>query len=276
MSERWKPEYNGIYYYISESLTVEVDCNENTFTDKERIYCGNCFKAEEEAQAAAEKVKALLLSLHYNETSTANNETLPKLTAEVFDRPDCPGWAKYAAVDKDGRSFYYRNKPKMIETDRWCLFGGDYQHIGKFDASGWKNSLIERPAKLPNWCEVGEWVWSDGEYHKIIETGDDWIRTEWNDNTGIWGLNILHQFSQARLRTYNAEEMRELVGKVVTTSSGRHCTLVTACKQEYSVIEPQVMLDKWMYATDLLHGGNTIDGKPCGVFEHLENGEWVE
>ena len=84
-------------------------------------------------------------------------------------------------------------------------------------------------------------------------------------------------FSCARLRPYNADEMRGLVGKVVTTSSGRHCTLVTAYKQEYSAIEPQVMLNKWLYATDLLNGGNTIDGKPCGVLEHLnENGEWVE
>lgn len=78
MSKRWKPGSYKRYYYISESLIAEIDVNEYKFTDKERIYCGNCFKTEEEAKAAAEKVKALLLSLQDNDENLQENDvTLP-------------------------------------------------------------------------------------------------------------------------------------------------------------------------------------------------------
>jgi hypothetical protein len=35
-------------------------------------------------------------------------------------------------------------------------------------------------------------------------------------------------------------------------------------------------MDNYFAAETLLAVGATLDGKPCGKFEHLENGEWVE
>lgn len=35
------------------------------------------------------------------------------LTKEVFSRPDCPKWAKYAAVDFNGTAFWYEEKPNL-------------------------------------------------------------------------------------------------------------------------------------------------------------------
>ena len=32
---------------------------------------------------------------------------MKKLTKDVFNYPECPKWAKYAAVDSDGCAFYY-------------------------------------------------------------------------------------------------------------------------------------------------------------------------
>ena len=95
------------------------------------------------------------------ETVTDCNQ-LPKLTAEVFNFFYCPKWAIYAAVDKNGKGFYYHNKPQKKDYT-WALSDGvNCKFIGYFDPSDWQNSLIKRPADeekaLPDWCKVGEWV----------------------------------------------------------------------------------------------------------------------
>lgn len=70
----------------------------------------------------------------------------PKLTVDIFDRPDCPEWARYAAVDADGAGHIFDGKP-----DKGSLYWRDYYvnatYIGRYDVSDWQNSLIERPAK---------------------------------------------------------------------------------------------------------------------------------
>lgn len=210
---------------------------------------------------------------------------LPKLTSEVFDREDCPEWAQYAAVDEDGTAVLFEHRPEIAPIGRWWDRRERYCSIcktGGYDATDWQNSMIERPVKLPDWCKVDAMGWHKRcGYFKITYIDDvskrvDIQQVEDRSEGYLSFHTVCNETVQARLRPYNADEMKALVGKVVTTSSGRHCTLVTACKQEYSSIQPQVMLNKWLYATDLLNGGNTIDGKPCGKLEHLENGEWVE
>lgn len=76
------------------------------------------------------------------------SKKLPKLTQEVFERKDCPEWAKWAAVDESGKAYWYSEKPEPIETQWWPNLG-ELQRIeksiqSKFDASDWQNSLIER------------------------------------------------------------------------------------------------------------------------------------
>ena len=76
---------------------------------------------------------------------------LPKLTKEVFNRPDCPDWAQYAVLDKRGMAYYTQYKPVAAKDDvalDW-LVDGSYRKMSEehFDASDWQNSLIERPAK---------------------------------------------------------------------------------------------------------------------------------
>ena len=90
-------------------------------------------------------------------------EERPELTIEVFDRPDCPEWARWAAVDINGQAAWYSKKPVLWkdESSTWHLlnqwyrnctdedpFGGMVKLMTKrFDASNWEHSLIERPAK---------------------------------------------------------------------------------------------------------------------------------
>ena len=73
---------------------------------------------------------------------------LPKLTQEVFNRPDCPEWAQYAAVDSEGKARWYQSRPWLSwHEGYWC--GYDEKSIpGKWDFSHWKKSIVEKPCHL--------------------------------------------------------------------------------------------------------------------------------
>ena len=89
------------------------------------------------------------------ETVTACNH-FPKLTAEVFDRPDCPEWAKYAVVDSDGYAWWYKDVPTRSVGGKWFCDDTYWKGThGIWDASDWQNSLIERPKKLPLGADAG-------------------------------------------------------------------------------------------------------------------------
>lgn len=72
-----------------------------------------------------------------------NNAKLPKLTVDIFNRPDCPEWAKWAAVDEDGKGYLYSSEPaRRLHVWHFCV---DNEYIGDYDPADWQSSLIERP-----------------------------------------------------------------------------------------------------------------------------------
>lgn len=276
MSKRWKPEKDGDYFFINFDGRTVATANNEYAADSRLIEFGNCFGTRKAAEAAAEKVKELLLSLHEEQPVTDCNQ-LPKLTVEVFDREDCPEWAKYAAVDDNGTGTYYEREPEYdgylgcwLRSDKRAFIIGD-----GWDYTDWQHSLIERPAKenkLPDWCKVGEWCYcldDDGnpKYFKITTIKDNYIYGE------DWDIDY-HFVSRAHLRSYNAKEMKALVGRTVDSDTGARY-LVT---KFYDTLEGgEVCIDGIYYSADALLAKFTIDGNPCGKLEHLnENGEWVE
>ena len=118
MSKRWIPEIGEKYFCVDIAGLPFGSLWDDGLLDKMAYQQGNCFKTKEEAEAAAEKVKALLLSLHEEQPITDCNH-LPKLTSEVFDRPDCPEWAKYAVVDQDGTGVWVASKPSIAPCGMW-------------------------------------------------------------------------------------------------------------------------------------------------------------
>lgn len=70
-------------------------------------------------------------------------ENRTKLTEEIFNSPDCPEWARWAAVDSDGVGHVFDGKPDK-ELYYWSLSRVKGVHIGMYDPSDWENSLIER------------------------------------------------------------------------------------------------------------------------------------
>lgn len=295
MAERWKPNNRKEYFYVNLSCAdPKSDTWLNTDIDENRWENGNCFKTKEEAEYAAIKVKELLLSLH------PEVATHQKLTAEVFDRPDCPEWAKVAMVNGYGFCLMMDGIPHGSPEDGYIAYGKKTEVMQTWGVFSLKDDngkfyYVERPEKrvnwdeieeilcnstltfkeikqeLPDWCKEGEWVWSDGDYYEVIETGAYWFRTSRNSYTGLWGANILPQFSQARLRPYNAEEMRVLVGKVI--ENDEYCYVVQSYDKNLCAVKMDI---GWVYAWYLVKHGYTIDGNPCGVLEHLEDGEWVK
>jgi hypothetical protein len=204
---------------------------------------------------------------------------LPKLTAEVFDREDCPADTKIAVVNMDGGASWGSFATATVtHLGGWRGEGnGCWTKIpGKWDASDWQKSLIERPAKLPEWRKVGEYGYDYASgYFKIIKIIDGGInlKVEWVKEgvQGIvFGCNINNK-KQARLRPYNAEEMKALVGKVIEFDVFAQLVLMYDGKDNAILAG-----DGYWISESILLKDYTIDGQPCGVFEHMENGEWVE
>ena len=72
-----------------------------------------------------------------------------KLIQDVFDYPDCPSLAKYAAVDSDGYAYYYDKKPyaevQSDGTGDWIQTGNTMQFISdNFDGTDWEYAIIEK------------------------------------------------------------------------------------------------------------------------------------
>lgn len=273
MSERWKPECGETYYYITSMGVVSGYVWRGTSLDRLYYESGNCFKTEAKAQTTAEKIKSLLLNSH---ESVINCNQLPKLTAEVFNRPDCPEDAKIIIVNQNGSAHFGSFTSAHTACGGWVGEGyGKWTSIpGKYDNSDWQNSLIERPTRLPDWCKVGKWVWAT--------TFKKYFKIERLDKVGVDGRSSaddlysvkFENIRQARLRPYNVEEMKALVGKVIETKNT--ADLIIAYDREMAKVRDTIM-GCWRSADELLKSNFTIDGQPCGVQEHLdEKGEWVK
>jgi hypothetical protein len=201
----------------------------------------------------------------------------PKLTEEVFNRPGCPKNVQYAVVTSEGRVVGYTSKPYINkEYDCWgfnegCSF--TVSVAGTFDSTDWQNSLVERPIKLPDWCKAGEWAYSTvyNEYVKISDIDEFDVEFDRGAYCTVSYKSFLEDYKQARPRPYNAEEMQKLVGKVLELDGNRDLVI------SYDEYSESVYADAmWMNSDELLSSGYTIDGELCGVFEHLEDGEWVK
>lgn len=72
----------------------------------------------------------------------AKPDERPVLTRDVFKLPNCPEWARYAAVDEDGRAHVFECKPKSW-TYCWRS-NGESQYIGDYRTINWENDYVVR------------------------------------------------------------------------------------------------------------------------------------
>ena len=85
MTERWKPESGEWYWYVGSDIVPHARRPMGKLLYGDYYESGNCFRTEEETKAAAEKVKALLLSLH--EPEDGNSQKTP--ISESLQQEDC-------------------------------------------------------------------------------------------------------------------------------------------------------------------------------------------
>lgn len=57
---RWKPEYEGSYYFINDRGKITPTMWESTNSDDLRYELGNCFRTPQEAETARDKIEELL------------------------------------------------------------------------------------------------------------------------------------------------------------------------------------------------------------------------
>lgn len=243
MSERWKPEKGEKYWLINfdGSVFSTIYCKDNS--DARIIKFGNIFKTKEEAEAAVEKIRKFLLNEY---DLKADFEPIHKVLEYLGDK-----------LKKS-----VENIPPTMTYDQYNLIT---------TINFLKNKKSEL-AVFPEWCKVGEWVYSPcgcdpdkGTYFKITQIDDVCIIGE-NDVCHV--DNVV----RARLRPYNPEEMKALIGKVIVENmSGDIGWVIGYCHRNETVYA-----GKNSFTADLLLSDFTIDGSPCGVLEHLENGEWEE
>lgn len=62
--ERWRAEKGEVYYFFDGLMKLHTDVDDQTICDDMCWQIGNYFQTREQAEAAAQKVKDLLLSLH--------------------------------------------------------------------------------------------------------------------------------------------------------------------------------------------------------------------
>lgn len=127
----------------------------------------------------------------------------------------------------------------------------------------------EKAEELPSWCKVGKVVYhkESNKFFKIATFNEEAKLIELKDN----GWFYLDELAEARLRPFNESEMRALVGKTIANKITETSYLIVT-SNPYCVSAAGDM-----YCSEKLFDLFTFtDGTPCGVYEHKENGEWVE
>lgn len=74
-------------------------------------------------------------------------KTYETLTQEIFNPPDCPVWAEWAAVNEDGSCWVFSHKPERCEREWFHIYGLiAYMGCG-YSNVNWEISLIKKERK---------------------------------------------------------------------------------------------------------------------------------
>lgn len=133
----------------------------------------------------------------------------------------------------------------------------------------WRAVEDQKP-EHPDWIKAGAWCYihsggiGTGKYQKIQSVHSGFVQTEY--------LVPIVNISEARLRPWNDDELKSKVGKVFEDDV-KNPTLCFRYQRDNKTLH---FAGKIMSAESLAESDWKLDGSPCGVFEHYEQGEWVK
>ena len=111
------------------------------------LYCAEDLRSFEATVKDFDRNAFVFLFTKSKKPKRSRKKECQTLSTAVFDLPECPKWAKYAAVDDDGKAFWYSEEPSA--NAYWGTLGGDVKLIpGVFDSSDWRNSLLVNLKKI--------------------------------------------------------------------------------------------------------------------------------
>lgn len=310
MEERWRPEPGEVYWTIryykfdydapGEFLAVRDRASEHNSCAKADYENFNCFENEADARRALSlifeyladdtgvAIKSLLKQAYDFPDKISHN----KLSQDVFSRPDCPSWAKYAAVNGVGCLLAFSSKPELDQYAGdplfWICPSGNVINLGDgYDTTDWASSLIERYEEkvVPEWCKTGEYFYLKGDYYVIKEASNKYLRGKTLRGCGLFVEKFKSRedfdstgIKQARLRAYNGYELIGLVGSVVFDNKPGAAYVVSSCDKIGKDYYVTIGSANTVYSADDMFNMFTSQelGMSCGVLEYLdEDGEWV-
>jgi hypothetical protein len=306
MEERWRPELGEVYWKIrydksksgksGDFSAVWSYASERNICAKNDYENFNCFKTEADARGAISRIFEYLI----DDTGAgiksllkqAYNSPPNKISQDVFSRPDCPSWAKYAAVNGLGCLLVFSAKPELdLYTDDplfWiCPSGKAINLDAGYDTTDYANSLIERYEEkvVPEWCIVGEYFYLKGDYYVIEEASNNYLRGKTLRGRGLFVKKFKSRedfdsmgIKQARLRAYDGYELIGLVGSVVFDNKLGSAYVVSSCDTVGKDYYVTICSTNTVYSADDMFNMFTSQelGVSCGVLVYLdEDGEWV-
>lgn len=176
---------------------------------------------------------------------------------------------------------YKKCQTMVIIEPKFCLLFGDkadwheVKEVDSAENAQTTNEQFGNSEQLPDWVKVGA-VGYDGmnnEYFEVIEVNNDSFRAKSiGSSDSCSGLYFNEFCSEARKRPLNADEMKALVGRLLTTVDGD----VSIATVFDNTLKELWIACKCFKNKELANSKWLLDGKPCYKLEHLENGEWVE
>lgn len=131
----------------------------------------------------------------------------------------------------------------------------------------WKISKIDRE-DLPDWCKEGEWVF-DRSIMQYSTINEDDMTTHKKIVAGDIAQGVL---IQARMRPWTFVDIPVLPFEIKGKNGNLKTFVSMACENKVRLGADTQFVDN----KELMDGFLMIDGSPCGVLEHLEDGEWVK
>lgn len=164
---------------------------------------------------------------------------LKQLDQSVFDGLD-EKW-RFAAVDDDGRAYYFMKKP-VIDQDDPCFIDGSTTRckwIGEgYDASNWQNSLIERDiAKELLEVDLSSELTGSGLARAMLARGDKYV---------MCGVSDVSDLDAA------SNEYDDLMSDAVTDFDNKDGLFGTASM-------------RWFYAVPINNQGEPLTASEAGL-----------